>query len=133
MFLTRKKRVRTRIDTLIGAGTAIEGDVTFSGGLRVDGEVKGSLRSSDEEPATLVISEQGRIEGAIRVPHVVINGTVVGPVEVSDLLELQAHARVTGDVSYNKIEMHPGAVVYGKLAYRSGSARAIALKLASSN
>lgn len=132
MFLNRRKRQRTRIDTLLGAGTTIEGDVRFSGGLRIDGAVKGSIRSGDDGPSTLVISEQGRIEGQVHVAHLVVNGTIVGPVDVTDLLELQANARVTGDVSYNKIEMHPGAVVYGKLTYKSSSTRAVGLKLASS-
>lgn len=131
MFL--RKRPRTRIDTLIGVGTTVEGTVKFTGGLRVDGEVKGSVRAGEDEPATLVISEQGRVEGEVQVAHLVVNGTIVGPVVVTDLLELQAKARVTGDVSYNKIEMHPGAVVHGKLTYHSSSTRVVGLKLASSN
>lgn len=70
---------QSRIDSLIGSGTRIEGNVTFSGGLRVDGEIKGNVCAEKGADSTLVISEQARIEGQIDVAHVVINGTVVGP------------------------------------------------------
>ena len=122
-----------RIDSLIGAGTSLVGDVTFSGGLRVDGEVRGNVRSTDGQPATLVLSEHARIEGEISVSHVVINGTVIGPVHSSDFLELQPRAKVTGDVEYATIEMHLGAIVQGRLVHQGSPAKAVELKLAASN
>lgn len=122
-----------RIDSLIGAGTSLVGDVTFSGGLRVDGEVRGNVRSADGQPATLVLSEHARIEGEISVSHVVINGTVIGPVHSSDFLELQPRAKVTGDVEYATIEMHLGAIVQGRLVHQGSPAKAVELKLAASN
>jgi cytoskeletal protein CcmA (bactofilin family) len=122
-----------RIDSLIGSGTSMVGDVTFSGGLRVDGEVRGNVRSADGQPATLVLSEHARIEGEISVSHVVINGTVIGPVHSSDFLELQPRAKVTGDVEYATIEMHLGAIVQGRLVHQGSPAKAVELKLAASN
>lgn len=123
-----------RIDSLIGAGTKVVGDVTFEGGLRVDGEIKGNvLSASGEQHSSLVVSEHARIEGEINVSHLVINGTVIGPVFSSELLELQSHARVTGDVQYNTIEIHLGAVVQGRLVHQGATAKTIELKLASSN
>jgi cytoskeletal protein CcmA (bactofilin family) len=109
---------QSRIDCLIGAGTSIEGNVAFSGGLRVDGQVRGNIVSEEGKPGTLVISEQARIEGEIRVPHIVINGTVVGPVHSTEYVELQAKANVTGDVQYNALEMQLGAVVQGHLVHQ---------------
>src|SRR4051794_14344642 len=88
---------QNRIDCLIGADTSIEGNMTFSGGLRVDGKVRGNITAEDGKPGTLVISEQARVEGEIRVPHVVINGVVVGPVYSAEYIELQPKANVTGD------------------------------------
>ena len=108
---------QSRIDCLIGAGTSIDGNVTFSGGLRVDGQVRGNIVAEDGKPGTLVISEQARVEGEIRVPHIVVNGTVVGPVHSTEYVELQAKANVTGDVSYNTLEMQLGAVVAGRLVH----------------
>ena len=124
---------KSRIDTLVGAGTTISGDVVFSGGLRVDGEIRGNIRAAGEQASTLVVSEHARIEGEIEVAHVVINGTVLGPVVSSSFLELQAKARVTGDVEYNSIEIHLGALVEGRLLHTSQAAKTVELKLASSN
>ena len=129
MWQRKKHSPLKRIDSLIGAGTVVHGDVSFTGGLRIDGHVKGNVISADGEPGTLVVSEQARIDGEIRVSHVVINGTVNGPITVNDQLELQAKARVAGDVSYRTLEMHVGAVVQGRLIHAEpGSASVVELK-----
>ena len=105
-----------RIDSLIGVGTRIEGSLFFTGGLRIDGEVKGCVQAVEGASAsTLVLSEQARIEGAVSVAHFVSNGTVVGPVVVTESLEMQPRARIVGDVEYASIEMHQGAVIEGRL------------------
>lgn len=124
-----------KIDSLIGAGTAIEGDIVFSGGLRVDGEVKGSVRATGNHPGTLVVSEQARIDGEVNVAHLVVNGTINGPVRSDGFLELQPKARVTGDVQYNAIEMHLGAIVQGRLVHDmdASDTKSVELKLASSH
>lgn len=109
---------QNRIDCLIGTGTTIEGDITFTGGLRVDGRVKGSVVAADGKSSTLVLSEQAQIEGEIRVSHVVINGTVTGPIHAGEYLELQAKGNVTGDVYYKTLEIQLGAVVQGRLVYQ---------------
>ena len=118
MFGKKPTKLQNRIDCLIGAGTVIEGDLTFDGGLRVDGRVHGNVISVEGKPGTLVLSEAARIEGEIRVSHVVINGTVVGPVHAADYVELQGKANVTGDVYYRTLEMQLGAVVQGRLVYQ---------------
>ncbi len=124
----------TKIDSLIGAGTVIEGNVVFSGGLRIDGEVRGNVSATGDQPSTLVVSEQARIDGEVNVAHLVVNGTVNGPVRSSDFLELQPRARVTGDVEYNAVEMHLGAIVQGRLLHQGeGAAKSAALKLAASH
>ena len=107
------------IDSLIGAGTTIEGHVSFTGGLRVDGNVKGDVRATGSKPGTLVISELAKVEGEIDVAHVVINGTVAGPVRASEYVELLPKARVTGNVTYKSIEIHVGAIVMGQLVYEA--------------
>ena len=112
---------QSRIDCLIGAGTSIEGNVTFTGGLRVDGHVRGNIVAEEGKPGTLVVSEQAKVEGEIRVPHIVINGTVTGPVQSTEYVELQAKANVTGDVRYNTLEMQLGAVVQGRLVHEAAA------------
>lgn len=115
MFFRNRNKVASRIDTLVGAETRVDGDMHFSGGLRVDGTVHGNVMES--VPSTLVLSEHGCIEGMVKVSHVVLNGKVMGPVNALQFVELQAKSRVTGDVSYKTLEMHTGAVVEGKLVY----------------
>jgi cytoskeletal protein CcmA (bactofilin family) len=122
MFGSRgNSKPKNSIECLIGAGTTIEGNITFAGGLRVDGRVRGDVVATDGKPGTLVLSEQAQIEGEIRVSHVVINGTVVGPVHAAEYVELQAKANVTGDVYYKTLEIQLGAVVQGRLVYQNDS------------
>lgn len=117
-FKNKTSKPQNRIDSLIGPDTSIVGDLTFTGGLRVDGKIRGNVLEADGQPSTLVLSEQGRIEGVIRVSHVVVNGTVLGPVHAGEYVELQGKSRVTGDVFYKTLEMHVGAIVEGKLVHR---------------
>jgi cytoskeletal protein CcmA (bactofilin family) len=120
-----------QIDSLIGAGTQIEGNVRFTGGLRIDGEVKGNIDAVEgASSSTLVLSEQARIEGSVNVAHLILNGTIVGSVTVSESLEMQSKARIVGNVDYVLIEMHQGAVIEGHLVHRGKS---VELKLAASN
>lgn len=128
----KNSKPQNRIDSLIGAGTRIEGNVTFTGGLRVDGEIRGNISNDKGQTGTLVISEQASVEGEISVGHVVINGTVIGPVFAGESLELLPNARVTGDVEYHQLEMQQGAVVQGRLVHQT-SGKTVELKLASSN
>jgi cytoskeletal protein CcmA (bactofilin family) len=107
------------IECLIGAGATVEGNIIFSGGLRVDGRVRGDVIAVEGKPGTLVLSERAQIEGEIRVSHVVINGAVIGPVYATEYVELQPKANVTGDVHYKTLEIQLGAVVQGKLVYES--------------
>jgi len=132
MFGRPPSRPQNRIDSLIGAGTRIEGNVSFQGGLRVDGEICGNVSAQADDASTLVLSEKARIDGEIRVSHLVVNGTVNGPVYAAESLELQAHSRINGDVHYRTLEMHLGAVLEGRLVHESGEGKAIELKLASS-
>jgi len=118
-----------RIDSLIGAGTVVNGNVTFTGGLRIDGHVHGNVVAANGEPSTLVISEQAKVDGEIQVSHMVINGTVNGPVVANDYLELQPKARVIGDVTYKTLEMHVGATIRGRLNHAEpGTASVVELK-----
>jgi cytoskeletal protein CcmA (bactofilin family) len=135
MWWGRKKRSKPqkRIDSLIGAGTVVSGDVTFTGGLRIDGRVHGNVVAANGEPSTLVLSEQAKVDGEIRVSHIVINGTVNGPLIANDYLELQPKARVVGDVTYKTLEMHVGAVIQGRLNHAEpGTASVVEMKRAAS-
>jgi cytoskeletal protein CcmA (bactofilin family) len=111
------RKTKSTIDSLIGISTSIEGNVHFKGGLRIDGHVKGNVIANTDEDSMLVISEHAKVEGEVRVAHLVVNGEIVGPVHSTELLELQPKARITGDVYYKALEMHGGALVSGKLTH----------------
>ena len=116
---------------MIGSLTSIEGDVHFKGGLRIDGNVKGNVVAEPGETSVLVISESAKVEGDVRVAHLVVNGEISGNVYSAELLELQPKARITGDVNYKALEMHSGALVSGKLTHEQNAAEPV-LKLAMS-
>lgn len=108
------------IDTLIGVNTVIKGDISFSGGLRIDGKVNGNILASAKDGAsTLVLSEQAVVTGNVNVPHLVINGTIQGSVEALESIELQPQAEIIGDLHYRMIEMALGASVNGNLVRES--------------
>ena len=117
MFFKKANKIDSRIDTLVGVETRIEGDLHFNGGLRVDGAISGSVSEQNGTPSTLILSEHGKIEGAVTAAKIVINGKVIGPVKCSHFIELQTKARITGDLYYKSLEMHTGAVIEGKLIY----------------
>lgn len=108
------------VDTLIGRQTEVLGDVRFTGGLHIDGKVKGKVIAQAEKAASLSVSESGAVEGDVRVPHIVLNGTVIGDVHASEKVTLASKARVTGNVYYRIIEMESGALVNGQLVHESG-------------
>ncbi len=119
MFKKKHSKPQNRIDSLIGVGTMIEGDLNFSGGMRIDGHVNGNVIAVQGKPSTLVLSASARVKGEVNVTHLVINGTIDGSVIASEYLELQDKARVTGDVHYKTLEIHLGAIVDGKMVHKN--------------
>ncbi|WP_069469697.1 bactofilin family protein [Candidatus Marithrix sp. Canyon 246] len=116
MWGSRKRKV-TRIDSLIGQQTEINGEIVFAGGLHIDGRIEGNITAEDNSGAVLTVSEQGVITGDVRVPNIILNGTVRGNVYAEEHIELALNARVIGNVYYNLIEMAMGAEVNGSLVH----------------
>lgn len=123
------KKKQPPIGTLIGEGTVVHGELRFSDGLRIDGEIFGDVVAAGDQPSILVISEKARVTGKVKAGHVIINGLVMGPVQSDDLLELQPKATIIGDVRYEVLEMHQGATIDGELKPLKSDERP-ALKLA---
>lgn len=114
---SQKQKQITRIDSLIGKNTEINGDIYFTGGLHIDGHVKGNVIAKEGGGTILTLSEQGSIEGDVRTDNAIINGKIVGDVYVSEHIELAVNARIKGNVYYNLIEMTMGAAVNGSLVH----------------
>jgi cytoskeletal protein CcmA (bactofilin family) len=103
------------IDTLIGKGVRVQGDIDFLGGMHLDGAIAGNVRSDSAPDSTLSVSETGSIEGSVDVPNVILQGQVRGDIRACERVVLGAAARVEGDVYYGVIEMTLGAQIMGKL------------------
>lgn len=123
MFSKKHSKPQTQIDSLIGAGTSIDGDLNFSGGMRIDGQVNGNVVAAQGKPSTLVLSEHARVNGEVNVTHLVINGAIHGSVFASEYMELQSKAKVNGDVHYTTLEIQLGAIVEGRLIHSSTAAQ----------
>ncbi|HXV41082.1 MAG TPA: polymer-forming cytoskeletal protein [Steroidobacteraceae bacterium] len=115
----------SRLAGLLAADTCVRGDVTFAGGMRIDGRVEGNVTGKPDGRDLLVLSEKGVIVGSVKVHDAVINGRVEGDMEVGHFLELQPGAHVTGNITYRTLKLECGATVDGKLA-RSGEDSAAA-------
>jgi cytoskeletal protein CcmA (bactofilin family) len=131
MFTLKKKPPPIR--GLIGEGMQLRGELRFTDGLRIDGEVFGDVLANPDATSMLVITENARVHGRVVASHVIINGEVRGPVSSDVLLELQPRARITGDVRYELLEMHQGAMIDGELRPLKSANDKPALKLAASN
>jgi len=123
----KSSNATTSVDTLVGRQTEVLGDVRFTGGLHVDGKVKGKVLAGGDKAASLSVSDTGVVEGDVRVPNIVLNGTVTGDVHASEKITLAAKARVTGNVYYKILEMEGGATVNGQLVHEGEAGARTAL------
>jgi cytoskeletal protein CcmA (bactofilin family) len=117
MWGSKKNTCTSKINTLIGQHTTINGDISYSGGLHVEGEIKGNVVATSGVESVMILSETGVIEGDVRVPNMVLNGTIHGDVHAAQHLNLLANTRVNGNVYYSLVEMAGGAEVNGNLVH----------------
>ena len=129
----KPRRPAGHFDTLVSSRTTVKGDVHFSGGLHVDGTIRGRVVAEEGGDAVLRVSEVGSVEGDIVAPHVIVNGTVHGDVYASTHLELAEKASIHGNVYYNLIEMVMGSEVNGNLMHISGGQQAETKRLSADN
>lgn len=105
----------TKLSSLIADNLQVVGDLHFSGGLRIDGRIEGNVSGTPGGKSLIVLSANGSIAGNAKVYDAVINGTIVGDIEVEHFLELQSNAKISGNVRYRQLQMACGAVVDGNL------------------
>ena len=120
MFGDKSKKARngsSSVETLIGPRVVIHGDISFSGGLYVEGRIIGKVTADEGKPAVLTVAEQGCVEGEVRVPVAMICGELLGDVFSSERIELAAKARVRGNIHYKVVEMTAGAMITGRLIH----------------
>jgi len=104
-----KKTEMTEAINTIGTGTIITGDTQSKGDIRVDGTVKGSVKTSGK----VVLGKEGIIEGDVVCNSADISGTLKAKITVSQLLSLKSTAKLNGDIITNKLSIEPGAAFTG--------------------
>ncbi len=100
------------VNSIIGAGSAVDGDIDVDGLLRVDGDLRGSVRATGK----IVVGSAGRIEASIRARSAIVGGIVKGDVYVTDSLRILAGGIVIGNVFAARLEAEDGTVVHGDVA-----------------
>lgn len=90
---------------IIGSGTSIEGDVVSGGDIRIDGHLKGTLKTRGK----LVVGPTGTIEGEVSCQNADVSGSIRGKVNVQDLLSLKNSAKINGEIVTGKLAIEPGA------------------------
>jgi cytoskeletal protein CcmA (bactofilin family) len=98
------------LSTILGKGTVVLGDIKVQNSLRIDGHVKGNVKTTD----TVIIGKGGSVEGQISSKHVFLAGSVQGDIIASGKVFLEATSSVMGDVKASRLVIDEGAVFDGK-------------------
>ena len=109
MFSKADTQSMAESNTIVGTGTSIEGNVESSDNLRIEGKLKGTVKSKSK----IVLSPSAVVEGDIFARNAEIQGKVKGKIEVTDLLILGDGCKVNGDIITNKLEVRDGASFNG--------------------
>jgi len=109
MFTRDDERTVDAVNTIIGEGTRMKGDVTVEGSIQVDGEFEGAVDATD----TLVVGETGKVEGDANVANAVIGGRMYGNVIASGKIELKRGSQLLGDIKTRGLVIEDGVVAQG--------------------
>ncbi|MCR5062217.1 MAG: polymer-forming cytoskeletal protein [Treponema sp.] len=97
------------INTILGKGTSISGDIKVNGFVRVDGDIKGNL----ETDSNVIVGENSRIQGNVKSKTIIIGGIILGNVFATDNIKLLSGAVVIGDLISHKVQIEDSAVIHG--------------------
>ena len=98
------------INTILGRGSVIEGNLTVPNGIRVDGHLKGYLSSS----GMLIVGEVGLIEADLKVKDVMVSGKIVGDVDADGKVHLKSQAVLLGKIKTRLLIVEEGAIFKGE-------------------
>jgi len=106
---TSYEGTRSEEATVISKGVKIEGKLSCSGNIRLDGEVQGDISSE----GVVIIGENGKVNGQINADSITIGGRVAGTVRAKDKVVLEAKANLKGDIITKILSVDAGAVFNG--------------------
>ena len=91
--------------TIISNGVKLEGKITTSGNIRVDGEIQGDIVSQ----SNVTVGENGQVNGKINASVIMIGGKVSGSVSAKEKLVLESKANLKGDIFTKILVVEAGA------------------------
>lgn len=97
------------INTIIGNGSAISGNIKINGFVRVDGDIDGDL----ETDGNVIVGENARIRGNLTAKAVIVGGTVLGNVFANESVKLLSNSTVLGDILSHKVQIEDDAIFHG--------------------
>lgn len=106
--------------TVIGADAQFKGELTFQGGVRIDGLFEGSITTTGK----VLVSREGRLKAEVKAGMLVVEGTIEGNVTVKDRAELRATCTLRGDLKAMKLNVVEGATFVGRCEVGAGAASA---------
>ena len=115
----RKSKETDPISTFLGVDTAVEGAVSFTGTIRLDGKVTGKIES---QTGTVIIGEKAVIEADISAGVAIVMGQVKGRIEASSRIEAYPPAQIEGDVQAPVISIDVGVQFNGKCTMKPSNA-----------
>jgi len=104
------------LNTFLGKGSVINGELEIEGGVRIDGMVKGSVKATE----TVVVGAEGVIEADIDTKIAVIGGNVNGVITAPEKVELQCKAVIIGEITTRNLIVEQGAIFHGKCNMKGG-------------
>lgn len=102
--------------SIIGPGMKLVGDCETDGTIRIEGVVEGSVKAGK----AVVVGKDGKVKGDISTQDAVISGSVVGTVSADSRLELQATARIDGEIRARRMQLEEGAILNGTVQMVAG-------------
>ncbi len=97
------------INTLIGNGSFVQGDLKVNGFIRIDGDIDGNL----ETDGNVIISEKARIHGNISAKSIIVGGIIIGDITAKEGIKLLSSSAVIGNIITHKIQMEDKVVFHG--------------------
>lgn len=114
---------KSKLESFIGANTEFEGDITMHGTLRLDGKVRGNIKTD-----WLIVGDKGSLKGDVAAGGVVVGGTIEGNIAAKDIVEIKHKGRVAGDVSTIRLAVVEGGVIEGRISMHKENSNIIELK-----
>jgi cytoskeletal protein CcmA (bactofilin family) len=105
-----------KLETFVGDGTEVKGELCVKGTVRIDGVMEGNIRAD-----WVIVGESGKIKGDVASRGVVVAGKVEGNIDAGEIVELKQKAQVSGEIRTGRLAVSEGAIFDGRSRMKKGS------------